>query len=117
MAANWISCGGGFIETDVIRWTDGVWQKPRHRRGRAIHMGDRLLVAEILRDQDGWLDLVVRGCTVTNEKPGHSVSVLAMDADIRRKRRTVEKGNPERRLWSDETARALLVSKRPEPPH
>jgi hypothetical protein len=111
VAAEWIPCGSGFIEADVIRWTDGVWQKPRRRRGRAVNIGDRLVVAEVLRDEGGWLNLLIRGCTIASEKPGYKVSVLTTDLEIRRKRHTIEKGKPERLLWSDETVRAVIVSK------
>jgi hypothetical protein len=50
MAVGWIPCGSGFIEADVIRWTEGIWRKPRRRRGRSVHMGERTVVAEVLRD-------------------------------------------------------------------
>jgi hypothetical protein len=109
MAAEWIPCGGGFIEADVIRWTDGVWRRLRRRRGRAANVGDLLVVAEVLKDRDGWLDLLVRACSVASEKPGHKVLSLPIDQPIRRKRHTVEKGKPERLLWSNEAARAALV--------
>ncbi len=111
MAAQWIPCGSGFIEADVVRWNESVWQKPRRRRGRAVNSGDREVVAEVIRVDGGWIDLVVRGCAVTSEEPGHKVSVLATNLEIRRKRHTVEKGKPERLLWSDEAARAVLVGK------
>ena len=111
MAAVWIPCGSGFIEADVIRWKEGVWQKPRRRRGRLANAGDLMVVAEVVRDDQGWVDLVICGCTVASEKPGYKVSVLATDLEIRRKRDTIEKGKPERLLWSDEVARAVLVSK------
>ena len=113
MAAEWIPCGSGFIEADVIRWNEGVWQKPRHRRGRAVNVGDRAVTGEVTRDADGWLDLLIRACTVLSERPGSKVSPLATNLAIRRKRHTVEKGKPERLLWSDEAARAMLVSKLP----
>ena len=112
MTAEWIPCGSGFIEADVIRWSEGVWQKPRRRRGRALNIGDRVVTAEVLRDEGDWLDLLIRVCTVTSEKPGYRIPSLAAPMATRRKRHTVEKGKPERLLWSDETARAVLVSKR-----
>jgi hypothetical protein len=111
MGAAWIPCGSGFIEADVIRWNEGVWQKPRRRRGRAVNIGERVVIAEVVRDEGGWLDLLVRGCTVANEKPGRKVLPLAKNTEVRRKRHTIEKGKPERLLWSDESVRALLVSK------
>ena len=111
MAAEWIPCGSGFIEADVIRWNEGVWHKPRRRRGRAVNIGERIVVAEVLRDEGGWLDLLIRGGAVASEKTSCKVSVLATNLEIRRKRHTIEKGKPERLLWSDETVRAVLVSK------
>ena len=111
MAAEWVPCGSGFIEADVIRWSEGVWQKPRRGRGRAVNVGDRVVIAEVIRDDGEWVDLLVRDCTVANEKPGHKVLPLAKNAAVRRKRHTIEKGKPERLLWSDESARALIVSK------
>jgi hypothetical protein len=96
---------------DVVRWNEGVWQKLRRRRGRLVNIGDRIITAEVLQDEGGWLDLLIRGCAVASEKPGHKVSALAANVEIRRKRHTVEKGKPERLRWSDETARAALVSK------
>jgi hypothetical protein len=111
MAAEWIPCGSGFMAADVIRWSESVWQKPRRNRGRAANIGARVVVAEVIRDEGGWLDLLTRGCTVASEKPGCKISILAPKVEIRRKRHTIEKGKPERLLWSDETARALLVSK------
>lgn len=114
MTARWIPCGSGFIEADVIRWTEGVWRKPRRRRGRSIPMGERTVTAEVIRGDGEWVDLLVRDCTVTKEEPGLQNPLLPKDAEVRRKRHTIAKGNPERLLWSDETARAILVSRRGE---
>jgi hypothetical protein len=36
---------------------------------------------------------------------------VAAGTEVRRKRQTVEKGKPERLLWSDETVRALLIGR------
>lgn len=111
--AKWIPCGDGFIEADVVRWTEGVWEKrSRRRNARVINVGDRMLTAEVLReDAEGWVYLLTRACVVSSEKPGRKVAVLSKDQEIRRKRRTIERGKPERLLWSDESARAILASK------
>ncbi len=111
MGAQWIPCGSGFIEADVIRWNEGVWQKPRRRRGRAVNIGDRAVIAEVIRDEGGWVDVLIRGCTIVSEKPGRKVALLPKGQEARRKRRTIERGKPERLLWSDESARAILASK------
>lgn len=108
----WIPCGGGFVEADVIRWKESVWKRPKRGRGRAVNVGDRMVTAEVIRDEDGWVDLLVRGYAVVHEKTGRKVvEVLAKGTEIRRKRSTIELGNPERLPWSDETVRAILVSR------
>jgi hypothetical protein len=107
----WIPCGSGFIEADVIRWKEAAWEKRRRRRGRAVNAGDRMVVAEVIRDDDGWVELLVRESTVVSEKPGWLLKPLPKDVAVRRRRQTVERGSPERLLWSDESARAALHSK------
>src|ERR1700675_4520149 len=112
MAAEWIPCGSGFIEADVIRWKEAAGEKGRRGRGRAVNAGDRMVVAEVIRDyQDGWVELLVRGSSVVFEKPGWLLNPLLANLTVRRRRRTIERGNPERLLWSDESARAALNSK------
>ncbi|MEP7303924.1 MAG: hypothetical protein ABJA98_00265 [Acidobacteriota bacterium] len=64
---------------------------------KAVNVGEFLVVAEVLKDQGGWLDLLVHACTVTSEKPGHKILPLA-SGPLTRKRHTVEKGRPERLL-------------------
>jgi hypothetical protein len=114
MAAEWIPCGSGFIEADIIRWNESIWQKPRNRRGRTIKVGNLVVIAEVICDEGGWVDLLVRECSIASEKPGHKVLPLAKNIEVRRKRRTIERGKPERLLWSDEVVRALLVTKLPD---
>jgi hypothetical protein len=107
----WIPCGKGFIEADVIRWKEAVWEKrSRRRTARAVNAGERMVVAEVISDKDGWVELLVRGCTIVSEKPGWLLKPLATNIAVRRRRRTIERGNPERLLWSDESARAGLNS-------
>jgi hypothetical protein len=106
----WIPCGSGFIEADVIRWKEGAWEK-RGRRGSAVNAGERMVIAEVIRDKEGWVDLLLRGSTVVSEKPGWLLKPLPKNLEVRRKRTTIERGNPERLLWSDESARAALKSK------
>ncbi len=111
MAAEWIPCGKLFIQADVIRWNEGVWHKPRGRRGRTVNIGERLVIGEVIRDKDEWVDVLIRGCTLVSEKPGRKVFPLLKGQEVRRKRRTIERGKPERLLWSDESVRTILASK------
>ncbi|MGQ0619372.1 MAG: hypothetical protein ACT4QA_05560 [Panacagrimonas sp.] len=110
--AEWIACGDGYIEADVIRWKEPVWER---RRGKARKIGDRLVTAEVLREADEkeFVRLLVRGCDVISETPQHLQATLLLkkDAEIRRKRQTLTRTKPERLLWSDESARGIAASK------
>jgi len=70
-----------------------------------------VVTAQILRVDWDWVELVVLGGSIASEKSGWKVSPVASGTEVRRKRQTVEKGKPERLLWSDETVRALLVAR------
>lgn len=110
--AEWIACGDGYIEADVIRWKEPVWER---RRGKNRTIGDRLVTAEVLREADEkeFVRLLVRGCEVISETPQHLQAALLLkkDAEIKRKRKTLTHAKPERLPWSDESARGIASSK------
>jgi hypothetical protein len=111
MAAEWIPCGSGFIEADVIRWNEAIWHK--RKRGRATKIGERQITGEVIGDTEDWVQLLVRECRALPPATVETTSPLTIGADIRRKRTTIEQGQPHRLLWSDEAARALLTAERP----
>ena len=41
--AGWIFCESDFIEGDVIRWKEAVWEKRDPKQGGSVRIGDRLL--------------------------------------------------------------------------
>jgi hypothetical protein len=109
----WIPVGGGFIEADVIRWKEPVYEK-HGWRGKSVRAGERLVVAEVLKglDKDGWVHLLIRRCEVVSESQGRAVrTMLPIGTKTKRKFKTIVRGKAERLLWSDESARAVLVSK------
>ena len=75
-----------------------------------MNAGERMVVAEVIRDADGWVELLVRECAIVSEKPGWLLKPLPKNVQARRRRTTIERGNPERLLWSDESVRAGLNS-------
>jgi hypothetical protein len=89
-----------------------VWERrSRRQTARAVNVGDRIVTAEVLReDAEGWVHLLVRQCVVSSEKTGRKVILLPKGENIRRKRRTIARGKPERLLWSDESASTILAS-------
>lgn len=114
----WIECGDGFIQSDVIRWKEGVFETPlthrrrRRRKGHAICTGEREVIAEVLSNPDerGFVTLLTRGCQIISVREGRKVLPLKIETEIRRQQKTLLKGGVERVKWSDETARALVVS-------
>jgi hypothetical protein len=51
MTVKWIPCGNGFIEADLVSWKEIVWEKrSRRRNARAVNVGDRMVTAEVLRE-------------------------------------------------------------------
>lgn len=96
MTTKWIPCGNGFIQADVIRWKEGVWERrSRRRNARAVHVGDRVVIAEVLReDAEEWVHLLVRGCEMVSEKPGRrKAALLPNGQEICRRRTTVVRGD------------------------
>jgi hypothetical protein len=110
--AVWIPVGDEFIEADVIRWSEAVFKD--RRRGRPARLGERLVIAEVLRepDKDGWVYLLVRGGEVVSAHMGWNpsdVPLPAKDNETRRRLRTIVRGKAERLVWSDESARAIVA--------
>lgn len=66
----WVAADGGFIEADVIRWKESVYERRKKKRGKSPRIGERLITAEVLReaDRDGWVRLLVRDCKVTADE-------------------------------------------------
>jgi len=108
----WVSAADGFIEADVIRWTEGIYEKRRGKKGKSRRLGERLVAAEVIEATvDGWLKLLVRAAAVIKDDyAGGQMPPLQIGVTIRRARKTVERGKPERLLWSDESAREIIVA-------
>jgi hypothetical protein len=112
----WIFCYGDFIAADVIRWKEPVWEKRGPKQGRAMIIGDRLVTAQVLREEEdsGFVILLVMACEVLLDKSRRkTIQPLEKNKEIARKRKSLEKGRPERMLWEGdgECVRAGLVTK------
>jgi hypothetical protein len=116
--AEWVSIPDGFIAADVVRFKETAYHARKTRRGRAVRLGERLLTAEVLQgpDSKGWVRLLVRKCETLVEFTTRRLPVYLNGAEIKRARKTIMRGNPERLLWSDESARAVVASESPVKP-
>jgi hypothetical protein len=109
----WVIVADDFIEADVIRWKESVFQS-RNRKAKPIRLGQRLVVAEVLRREGEWVHCLVRHCEFVSVQTGlleRQIPLLRSGAETKRKRSTIAKGNAERLLWSDESARSLIASR------
>jgi hypothetical protein len=84
------------------------------RRGQPARVGDRLVFAEVLReaDKDGWVYRLVRRSEVLSVRTSWQLSDVLLPApgtETRRRLRTILRGNPERLVWSDESARDIVA--------
>lgn len=93
--SEWISAEEGFIEADVIRWTEGVWKK-RGRSKRAVRIGDCQIVAEVLSCLDDWAQLLVRHCKAEIYQVGAVPPGIKSGMTIKRKKATLLRGQLQR---------------------
>ncbi|GER06682.1 hypothetical protein JCM17843_09920 [Kordiimonadales bacterium JCM 17843] len=97
----WVVCGAEFIEGDVIRWHESVYQPSRYDRNQRVKIGERGITAQVdfdPPDLNEMMELKVLASEGTNP--------FKTDEMIRRARRTVSREDTERLAWSEEEARA-----------
>ena len=112
--AEWIAAGEHFVEADVIRWQERVYQTRRRGRSKAAKIGERRVVAEVLRDVDGWVCLLIRHCELMSVETGRLMRIVPLlepGTEVKRKRQTIVNGKVERLQWTDENVRSVIVSK------
>ena len=105
----WIVCGAEFIEGDVIRWREGVFEPDRRNRQERLHIGDRIITAQVVLDPDD-LNTMMALRVLKNE----GTRPYAEGETIRRARHTVSIADTERLAWSDEDARAAVIASLPD---
>jgi hypothetical protein len=88
--AEWLRTDRDFVEADVVRWTEAVF-KPRRNKGKAVKIGERFVVAEVLREQDGWVHLLDRQRKFVSARGvlERQIPIFQVGTEIKRKRGTV----------------------------
>ena len=120
----WIKCGKGFIEADVIRWQEGVFEDRsgarRRRQGEervAAKIGNRRVAAQLLEENKkkaGYVKLRVVSCEEM-PLPGRRSNVqigIPCGTETSRAIKNILKGKPERLRSRDESARLAAVRQR-----
>jgi len=105
----WVVCGAEFIEGDVIRWHEGVFEASRYDRKHRIKLGERSITAQVLYDPSDLNEMLeLQILTSEGTRP------YKPDELLRRARKTVSRTDTERLAWSDEEARASVIDSLPE---
>lgn len=107
----WQASKDGFIEADVIRWTEAIWPPSSRRRRRRPPrpVGKQEVTAQIAATDGDYLSLKVIKAEIKESSAGMDRSPYKKGSVIRKKRQTLLKGSPERLLWSEESVRAALM--------
>lgn len=106
----WVICAAPIV-ADVIRWSEPIWSPPRKKRGKPDKIGEQILTAEVLAVGE-YFQLHVRAVEKVSleEGAGKSTLTVKIGDTIKRKRATIERGNTERLLWSEESVRSKILS-------
>lgn len=114
----WIRCGRHFVEGDVVRWKEAVWERKAYGEENARKIGSRIVTAQVTGYGSEWVDLKVIECTL-KMYDGWLLGNLKPGERLRRRRGPMGTAiaATERLAWSDESARSLVASEhfRPEP--
>lgn len=105
----WTSCNTPLV-ADVIRWKEPIWVKGGKRNSKPQKIGEQVVTAEVMALGD-YLQLHIRAVDVLSiEITKRPPPKLTVGDNIKRKKTTIARGNCERLLWSDETARAVVAA-------
>lgn len=109
---DWIECNGAFVEADVIRFKEAVWERKGPRaKSRSVRVGEREVIAEVLHDdpdREGWVWLRVVRTDVLKAFKRRNMT-LPVGSEIKRLRKNVLRRGVRRLAWSDESAREAVV--------
>jgi hypothetical protein len=102
----WRFCGEDFMKGDPTRFEEPIWgcKSPRHQDEI---VGRRIVTAQVTDEEGEWLWIEIKEVEILEYKLRGQPAPLKKR--IRRRRRTVEGGRPQRWEWSDEGARMVVA--------
>lgn len=122
--SEWVICGKRFTEGDVIEWTESLFNERWRGRGKKrekelVTVGQMRIVGQLKRESGEWVVLEVREFEILEDRSEgrKALRLPVVGEEIRRKRNTLERGNPRRLRWSDagqsaESVRGRVVIER-----
>lgn len=112
----WEKSTKDFVVSDVIEWTETIWQ-PRNPRSRKKPRpwGKQKVTAQITEIEAEYIKLTILKSEITENILGSELRPHKTGSSITKKKQTVLKGEPQRLHWSEETVRkALLQAPNPQ---
>jgi hypothetical protein len=109
----WLPVIGPIIEGDVLRWTQVIWSDKKQGRGRDkkhVIRGKQSVTAQITNIDNDFITLKVIEAEITESNSGRPLHPHKPEEIIRKKLTTLTRGNLERLIWSDETARHAIIT-------
>lgn len=107
----WVPFEGEFLESDVIRWTEAIWA-PNRRKKQKRPWGTQEVTGQITAIDGDFIAIKVMKAEIKQNNIAKTLKLHEVESVIRKKKKTLLKGNSERMLWSDEGARYSLVNMR-----
>ena len=110
---SWLPVIGRIIEGDVLRWTQVIWSDQKQGRGKDkkhVIRGKQQVTAQITDIDNDFITLKVIEAEITETNSGRPLYPHKPEEIIRKKQSTLTRGNLERLIWSDETARHAIIT-------
>jgi hypothetical protein len=95
------------VVADVIRWVEPIWAPPRKKKDKPTKIGEQRISAEVivLGSYMGLLVRAVERLSLIGQGADKNLPVIKVGDTIRRKKSTIDRGQTERLLWSEESVR------------
>jgi hypothetical protein len=99
------------VVADVIRWVEPIWAPPRKKKDKPTKIGEQRISAEVLvlGSYMGLLVRAVERLSLIGQGADKNIPVIKIGETIRRKKSTIDRGQTERLLWSEESVRKNVL--------
>lgn len=100
----------GFVESDVVEWTEAIWPPTRNRRKKSKPWGKQKVAAQVTEIDGDFIKLTILKSAIAENLIGSDLKPYKIGSTITKKRSTLLRGEAHRLHWSEEDVRAALVS-------
>jgi hypothetical protein len=106
----WEHAPSDLLESDVVEWTEAIWPPNSFRKKKRRPWGKQTVTGQITKIEDDFIAVLVLKARITENNFSSELRPHKVGTTIKKKRRALLKGRPERLHWSEEDVRAALLS-------